>query len=219
MNIGATSSAAIRRWGDAHVEDAKRGRNDPAPVRAGASALSRLIRGDSASDRFTGASSPNIAGMISAPAAGRTRALARPATSGRPPCDSAAQHDSSGFTRLTPRQPRSQHAPASSTACASASPAAAASATCLAVTAPASPPARARSTPPASGSAASRIIALRAIARPQASASRQPALPQSHAAPSGRTSMWPISPAMPSAPPQMRPPSTHPPPMPVLTVT
>ena len=58
---------------------------------------------------------------------------------------------------------------------------------------------------------------IAAMARPDASASRQPRLPHGHGRPSGSTMRWPTWPALPSAPSSSRPSSTMPPPTPVLT--
>ncbi len=58
---------------------------------------------------------------------------------------------------------------------------------------------------------------IAAMAVPDASASRQPWLPQRQARPSGSTITWPMWPALPSAPSSRRPSSTIPPPTPVDT--
>ena len=58
---------------------------------------------------------------------------------------------------------------------------------------------------------------MRAIAVPDASASRQPRAPHPHSWPSGSTITWPMWPALPSAPSRSRPSSTMPPPTPVDT--
>ena len=69
-----------------------------------------------------------------------------------------------------------------------------------------------------SGDPGRRSLAIRAMPVPEASSSKQPALPHLQGTPFHSMLMCPTSPAMPWAPQKGRPSMTIPPPMPVLMV-
>ena len=184
---------ALGRVGGLHGPDTTHRSAAPAGPRGGREPSPTTVRRATAAAPMRGPSAPRPAGTMRAPRAKLMR----------------ARRSSSAWAAVKKTSPK----PSATEPATTASPRSSSTQT-SATARPTSRPVRSRT---ASGASAGGRPVIAAMARPDASASRQPRLPHGHGRPSGSTTRWPTCPALPSAPSSSRPSSTMPPPTPVLT--